>query len=306
MDLENIRTEIRLRHGKLYKQWIGWVLVLPTVFYLLVWTVYPLIYALYASLTNMNMARPLLTKFVGFTNYKLLIQDQFFLTAVGNTLWMTLLSILLEIVIGYLIAKLFLRAQGTKGVGILRTIFILPIMITPLITGLLWSYILNPTLGIMNYLLSLFHLPALDWFGSSDIALYSIVAINVWQWAPFMMLLILAGLNSIPSPLEEVAQLEGASWWQRLINLEIPYISQVVILGIFIRIMENLKMFDLVYATTNGGPGKTTEIVSLLAYRQSFLYYQTGYGAAIAIAILVLSIILVQFLFKLLWRREVV
>lgn len=304
--MENIRTEIRLRHGKLYKQWIGWVLVLPTVFYLLVWTVYPLIYALYASLTNMNMARPLLTKFVGFTNYKLLIQDQFFLTAVGNTLWMTLLSILLEIVIGYLIAKLFLRAQGTKGVGILRTIFILPIMITPLITGLLWSYILNPTLGIMNYLLSLFHLPALDWFGSSDIALYSIVAINVWQWAPFMMLLILAGLNSIPSPLEEVAQLEGASWWQRLINLEIPYISQVVILGIFIRIMENLKMFDLVYATTNGGPGKTTEIVSLLAYRQSFLYYQTGYGAAIAIAILVLSIILVQFLFKLLWRREVV
>ncbi len=304
--METIRTDIRLRHGKLYKQCVGWVLVLPTVLYLLVWTVYPLIYALYASLTNMNMARPLLTKFVGFTNYKLLIQDQFFLTAVGNTLWVTLLSILLELIIGYLMAKLFFQAQGTKGIGILRTIFILPIMITPLITGLLWSYILNPTLGIMNHLLKLFHLPALDWFGSSDIALYSIVAINVWQWAPFMMLLILAGLNSIPSPLEEVAQLEGASWWQRLTNLEIPYISQVVVLGIFIRIMENLKMFDLVYATTNGGPGKATEIVSLLAYRQSFLYYQTGYGAAIAIAILVLSIILVQFLFKLLWRREVV
>jgi multiple sugar transport system permease protein len=282
------------------------MLVLPTVLYLLAWTVYPLIYALYASLTNMNMARPLMTKFVGFTNYQLLVRDPFFLTAVGNTLWLILLSILLELMIGYLMAKLFFRAQGTKGIGILRTIFILPIMITPLITGLLWSYILNPTLGIMNHLLGLFHLPALDWFGSSDVAFYSIVAINVWQWAPFMMLLILAGLNSIPSSLEEVAQLEGAGWWQRLIHLEIPYVSPVVILGIFIRIMENLKMFDLVYATTNGGPGKATEIVSLLAYRQSFLYYQTGYGAAIAIAVLVLSIILVQFLFKLLWRREVV
>ncbi|GIM46582.1 ABC transporter permease [Collibacillus ludicampi] len=284
----------------------GWFLVLPAILYLLVWNVYPLIYALYVSLTNLNLTRPALNKFIGLNNYLLLLKDETFRTAIGNTLYMTVLSILFELVIGYFCAKLFVRAEKIKGVNILRTIFILPIMITPLVAGLLWSYILNPTLGIINYIFKILHLPILPWLGDEKLAYYSIVAINVWQWTPFMMLLIIAGLNSIPKSLIEVAELEGAGWWKKFIHLEIPFISNIISIGVFIRVMENLKMFDVVYATTNGGPGKATEMASLLAYRQSFLYYQTGYGAAVAVLILILSTILVQLLFKSMWRRDVV
>ena len=203
-----------------------------------------------------------------------------------------------------MLAKLFTSVEGMPGVGMMRSILILPIMLTPLFIGLLWRYSLNPTLGISGYLLETLGLPNIDWFGNPDLAFYTVTFINVWQWTPFMMLLILAGLAGIPIELQEVATIEGARWWNRLSSLEIPFILNVVSLGIFIRAMENLKMFDLIFATTRGGPGQATEVASLLAYRYSFLYYQTGYGAAIAILILIVSTILVQILFRLLWRSE--
>jgi len=209
-----------------------------------------------------------------------------------------------ELILGYLIAKFFLKAKGIPGLGFVRTIFLLPMMIAPLVIGLIFTYVLNPNLGIINYFLHNLGIGTISWFGDPNIALYAVIAINVWQWTPFMMVLTIAGLNSIPDELAEAAELEGANWWQKFIRLELPFIYQVVAIGIFIRVMENLKMFDLVYATTNGGPGNATEVLSLLAYRQSFLYYQTGYGAAVGILILILSLILVNVLFKLLWRKE--
>ncbi|ALS25111.1 carbohydrate ABC transporter permease [Paenibacillus naphthalenovorans] len=284
----------------------GWIMLLPALIYLLVWNVYPLVYALYVSFSNLNLTRINAAKFIGFTNYTVLLKDKTFYTAVGNTLLLTVSTIAIELIIGYFIAKLFTAADGVKGTGILRTLFMIPIMVTPLIIGLLWSYILNPTLGVMNYILDLLHLPTLAWFGDPKVALYSILGINVWQWAPFMMLLIIAGLNSIPKDLTEVAQIEGAGFWSRLKNIEAPFIWHVVVLGIFIRVMESLKMFDVVYVTTNGGPGTATELMSLMAYRQSFLYYQTGSGAAVAIIILIISTVIVQMLFKYLWKRDVV
>jgi multiple sugar transport system permease protein len=277
----------------------GWVMVLPAVIYLLVWTVYPLLFALYTSLTNRVLTKPKTGQFIGLQNFqRLLVEDSTFRTAVVNTLWLTLLSIAIELVAGYWVAKLFYRTQHMPGVGVLRTIFIIPLMLTPLIVGLLWSYILNPTLGVATSVLGLLRLPNIQWLGNPALALYTLIGINAWQWTPFMMLLILAGLNAIPQDLREVSTLEGANWWQRLCHLEIPFVAEVVVLGILIRVMENLKLFDIVYATTSGGPGKATEVLSMMAYRQSFLYYNTAYGATIAIVVLILSNILVVLLFR--------
>jgi multiple sugar transport system permease protein len=281
----------------------GWLMVLPAVVYLLVWTVYPLLFALYTSLTDRVLTKPRTGAFVGLSNFqRILFEDQTFRTALVNTLWLTVLSIAIELVLGYWVAKLFFRVRNLPGAGALRTLFIVPIMLTPLIVGLSWAYILNPTLGVASHVLGFLRLPNVQWLGNPDIALYTLIGINAWQWLPFMMLLVLAGLNSIPRDLEEVSTLEGANWWQRLRNLEIPFITEVVVLGILIRVMENLKLFDIVYGTTSGGPGKATEVLSLMAYRQSFLYYNTAYGAAIAILILVISNILVVFLFRTLLR----
>jgi multiple sugar transport system permease protein len=284
----------------------GWLMVLPAVIYLLLWTVYPLLFALYTSLTNRVLTKPKTGSFVGLQNFqRLLFEDDAFRTAVVNTLWLTILSIAIELILGYGVAKLFFRAQHLRGVGVLRTLFIIPIMLTPLIVGLSWSYILNPTLGVASFVLGALGLPNVQWLANPDLALYTVIGINAWQWLPFMMLLMLAGLNNIPRDLHEVSTLEGANWAQRLRNLEIPFIAEVVVLGILIRVMENLKLFDIVYATTNGGPGTATEVLSLMAYRQSFLYYNTAYGAAIAIVILIISNVLVVFLFRTLLRGAV-
>ncbi|MCF2941959.1 sugar ABC transporter permease, partial [Paenibacillus alkaliterrae] len=227
-------------------------------------------------------------------------------TSISQTMRLTFVSIVLELILGYMLAKFFINAKGIPGINVVRTIFILPMMIAPLVIGLMYMYVLNTNLGIVNYVLEQMGIGQISWFGNPDLALYTVIFINVWQWTPFMMILIIAGLNSIPESLVEVAKLEGATWWQKFINLEIPFISHVVAIGIFMRVMENLKMFDVVYATTNGGPGNATEVLSLLAYRQSFLYYQTGYGAAVGILILIMSTILVNVLFKIIWKKETV
>ncbi|WP_415841288.1 carbohydrate ABC transporter permease, partial [Paenibacillus alkaliterrae] len=234
------------------KSIVGWLLVLPTILFLLFWTVYPLIYAAFVSLTNLNLSRPAMQKFVGLLNYKLLLQDATFLTSISQTMRLTFVSIVLELILGYMLAKFFINAKGIPGINVVRTIFILPMMIAPLVIGLMYMYVLNTNLGIVNYVLEQMGIGQISWFGNPDLALYTVIFINVWQWTPFMMILIIAGLNSIPESLVEVAKLEGATWWQKFINLEIPFISHVVAIGIFMRVMENLKMFDVVYATTNG------------------------------------------------------
>jgi multiple sugar transport system permease protein len=296
-------TPVAARRGGRARVPVGWLMVLPAVVYLLVWTVYPLLFALYTSLTDRVLTKPQTGAFVGLANFRrILFDDATFHTAVVNTLWLTVLSIAIELALGYWVAKLFFRVRDLRGTGVLRTLFIIPIMLTPLIVGLSWSYILNPTLGVASHVLAFLRLPNVQWLANPDLALYTVIGINAWQWLPFMMLLILAGLNSIPRDLEEVSTLEGANWPQRLRNLELPFITEVAVLGILIRVMENLKLFDIVYATTSGGPGKATEVLSLMAYRQSFLYYNTAYGAAIAILILILSNILVIFLFRTLLR----
>ena len=286
----------------------GWLLVLPAVIYLLAWSIYPLAFALYTSLTNRILTKPRTGDFIGIDNYRRLFEDDLLRVAVTNTLTLTVASIVLELFVGYWFAKLFFRTQHMPGAGALRTVFIIPIMLTPLLVGLSWSYILNPTLGIMTRIFDLLGLPDVQWFANPNLSLLTIIGINSWQWIPFMMLLTLAGLNNIPKDLQEFSTLEGAGWFQRLRNLEIPYITNVVVLGILIRVMDNLKLFDIIYATTGGGPGTSSEVLSLMAYRQSFLYYNTAYGATIGIGILVLSNILIVILFRTLLRggiREV-
>lgn len=230
-------------------------------------------------------------------------EGSLFLKALSNTLLIIVLAIAIEMVLGYLIAHLFFSAKDVKGTAILRTIYIIPIMITPLIFGLTWSYILNPLLGIMNYLLTVFHLPTLPWLGSPATAIYTIIGIDIWQWTPFVVMLILAGLFSIPQELFESAEVDGAKWYQCVIHIEIPLIERVLGIALIVRLMDLFRMFDLVYATTQGGPGGATEVISMFAYRQSFNYYNTGIGSAASIIALILTIFL-STLFVQLTTRE--
>ncbi len=263
------------------------------IIYLLCFSVFPFFYSVGISLTDWNITRQGTGKFIGLGNYiQLFSRDSLFLKAVRNTFLIIVLAVAVEIVLGYLIAQLFFAAKELKGISVLRAIYTIPIMITPLIFGLTWSYILNPMLGIMNYLLRLVHLKPLPWFGSPQTAIYTVIGVDIWQWTPFVVLLIFAGLLTISQELLDAAEVDGAKWYQRVLYIEIPTIKRVLGIAVIMRVMDLFRMFDIIYATTQGGPGGTTEVISMFAYRQSFNYYNIGLGSSASIIALILTIFL--------------
>ena len=276
----------------------------PAVVYLALLTLFPFVYSVVLSTTRRNLARPGQEGFVGLGNYFRLFSDGLFQTALLQTALVTVASIGLELILGYFVARLFFALAGVPFANVLRTVYILPMMLTPVVSGLLWSYILNPTLGIANYLLQSLGLPPSSWFSSASTALPTLIMINAWQWGPFLMLLMLAGLMSIPRELYEAAQLDGARWFHRVRFVELPLLRNVILIGVILRTIDNFRLFDVVYAATKGGPGDATEVVSMYAYRQMFQFFNVGYGSAAAVVILAIGIILTTFAVRFLETEE--
>lgn len=278
--------------------------IVPAVVYLLLLSVVPFVYSVYLSLFDARLTRLDRMFFIGLENYENLLTDPLFLKAIQNTVVLTVSSITLEIVFGFLCAKVFLSLRERRTGQVLRSLTILPMMITPICVGLMFSYILNPTLGVANYLLSGVGIQGPSWFGDPNFALPTVIFINAWQWTPFMMLLMLAGLVSVPSSLYEAAELEGAKWHHVARWIEIPAIRDVIVIGVILRVIDNLKLFDLVYVTTRGGPGDATELITYFAYRQDFRFFQVGYGSAAAVIILLMSIVVTTFAVAYLRRNQ--
>ena len=286
------KTEKIKRKGSLTRdeRLVRAAFIAPAVVYLMFMSIFPFIYSVYLSLYQAKLTRLHKKFFVGFENYVNLFKDEVFLASLKNTFVLTTRSIVFEVILAFACAKVFLSLKEQKTGYFLRSMSILPMMITPLCVALIFSYILNPTLGILNYILSGVGVEPISWFANPNLALWSIIAINVWQWTPFMMLLMLAGLVSIPSSLYEAASLEKARWWHVARWIELPAIKDVILIGIILRVIDNLKLFDLVYITTRGGPGDNTELLTYFTYRQDFAFFNVGYGSAAAVIILVISI----------------
>ena len=278
--------------------------IAPAVVYLMFMSIFPFIYSVYLSLYQAKLTRLHKKFFVGFENYVNLFKDEVFLASLKNTFVLTTTSIVFEVILAFACAKVFLSLKEQKTGYFLRSMSILPMMITPLCVALIFSYILNQTIGILNYILSGVGVEPISWFANPNLALWSIIAINVWQWTPFMMLLMLAGLVSIPSSLYEAASLEKARWWHVARWIELPAIKDVILIGIILRVIDNLKLFDLVYITTSGGPGDNTELLTYFTYRQDFAFFNVGYGSAAAVIILVISIFVTTIAVSLLRKMQ--
>lgn len=276
----------------------------PTCVVLAMLTIYPFIYSVYLSLHHVKLTALRRAVFAGFDNYWQILTDSLFLRALLNTGLLAVTSITLEILLGFIIAKAFARLAHLSWADGLRSVFLMPMMITPLIVGMIFSYLFNPIIGVANYLITGLGLAPVPWFGNATAAMASILLINVWQWTPFMMLLILAGLMSIRSDLYEAARVDGARWHHILRSIELPSIRSIILLGVILRIIDTLRFFDIVYVTTRGGPGEATMVVTLFAYQQNFQYFQVGVGSAAAVIILIISIIITTFAVRLLRRIE--
>lgn len=279
-------------------------MVLPTCLFLAFLTIYPFVYSLYLSVHQVKLTALNRAVFVGLRNYTNLLSDGLFLHALQNTAVLAVCSITLEVLIGFAAAKVFFELSRWRIVVVLRSLYLLPMMATPLIVGMIAAYLFNPTIGIVNYLITLLGGTPVAWFGESATAMAAMVLINVWQWSPFMMLLVLAALTSIPQDLYEAARVDGARWHHLIRYIEIPSVLNVVLLGCILRVIDVLRFFDVVYVTTRGGPGDSTMVVTLYAYLQDFQFFQVGVGSAAAVLILLVSIVVTTFAVKLLRAVE--
>ena len=266
---------------------IAWIFIAPTLILLLAINIYPLIYAIRMSFTNFyanKIGREV--KFVGLKNYKKILGKEEIWEKMQITAHFVCWTLVIQALIGLGLALLL--NKKFKGNELLTTLIVLPMMLSPAVVGVFWTYLYNPQVGLFNYVVNFFYdFGIFDMIGSSTLAPWSIVIVDTWMWTPFTMLICLAGLRSIPNYLYEAAEVDRASKWQQFIHITLPSVLPFLLLALLFRGIENFKMFDLVAELTSGGPGSATELASINLKREAFEKWKTGYSSAFAVILLV-------------------
>jgi len=273
--------------------------LLPALIFTIIVTQIPFLLTLYYSLQSWNLVRPGSQSFVWFQNYVDVFADSQFRGVALNTVIMTLGSVLIAVVLGLLLALLLNRRFF--GRGVVRTLLITPFLITPVAAALLWrTVLLDPTLGLVNFVLSPFGADGTEWI--SEYPLASVMAALVWQWTPFMMLLLLAGLQSQPTDQLEAARVDGASSWSIFRELTLPHLRRFIELGVVLGTIYLVNTFDTVYMMTQGGPGTASANLPFYIYQRAFLGFDIGQSAAMGVVVVVLTLIAASFALRLLFR----
>ncbi|BDU37006.1 hypothetical protein TUMSATVNIG3_15140 [Vibrio nigripulchritudo] len=251
---------------------------------------------MYASFLDWNPSQLISeAEWVGFKNYINLFQDDSFRESLGVTLKFASVVVILEMFIGVGLALLLDR--NIRGMSLLRTIFILPMMIAPIVVGLMWRYMYHPTIGIFNRTLNALGFESIPWLSDSSWALSSIIIADVWQWTPFIFILSLAALQSLPKSTLEAARIDGATQWQQILYIKIPLMMPVLIVTLLLRLIDAFKVLEVILVMTNGGPGLSTEILALRISRTASEFRELGVAAAMSNLLLIVLLVLTLAMF---------
>ncbi len=238
--------------------------------------------------------------FRGLANFIDLFKSPFFHTSIKVTFLFTGVVVVSEILLGLFLALLL--ESRMRGLRLFRTIFVLPIMIAPVVVGVLWRYLYDPSFGLINYFIGLIGIKPQIWLADPSLALISIIITDIWQWTPFVFLLLLAGLQGIPQELVEAGVVDGTNYWQNLIHIKLPQISSIIAITAALRLIDAFRGLVVMYIMTFGGPGMSTQILSLHLYKTAFVSQRLGLASAIAVILFL--IILTVTLGMLLGLRE--
>ena len=268
---------------------IAWLFVAPTITLLLAINIFPLIWTIWLSFTNYRVNRPNAeVSWIGLRNYRRVLSDPDIWMTMQATAHFLFWTIFFQVLIGFTLAWLINRKF--KGNDLWTTLIVLPMMLSPAVVGNFWTFLYQPQIGLFNYLVSFVTGISPSSFSMiSDVSLapWSIVIVDTWMWTPFVMLICLAGLRSIPDSIYEAAECDRASAWRQFWTITIPMVLPFLMLAVLFRGIENFKMFDLVVQLTGGGPGSITELTSINLKREAFEKWQTGYSSAYAIILFV-------------------
>ncbi len=276
-----------------------WLFALPAALVVLLVILFPWIFTLFMSVHEWKVTGE--TPFVGLANYTKMLSDERFLGAVWRTLIFTVASVVAPLILGVWAAVCF--SNTFKGRGLARTLFVLPMMATPVAISLVWTMMFHPQLGVLNYILTSVGLPPSTWVYDAATVIPTLVMVETWQWTPLVMLIVLGGIASLPTDPYEAAILDGANAWQMFRHITLPLVMPFVMVAAVIRIIDALKTFDTIYVITLGGPGSASETINILLYQTAFAYYDLGYGSAMVVVFFVL-ILLVSLLLLRTRQRE--
>jgi multiple sugar transport system permease protein len=226
--------------------------------------------------------------FVGLRNYGELFANEYFWESVKVTIKFTASVVILEIIAGMIIALLL--EEGVKGIRLFRTLFILPIMVAPVVVGVMWRFMYNQAYGKLNYFITSMGFAPVGWLSDPKIALISVIIADVWQWTPFVFLLCLAGLQGVPKELSEAATVDGANYLQMLFKVKLPYMASIIGITAVLRLIDAFRSLVVILNMTNGGPGVSTEVLSLHLYKLAFTGQRLGMASAVAVILLLLIV----------------
>ncbi len=276
---------------------IAGVFLLPTVAVLFLTTIYPMLYALYLSFRNYDLAKPFIPRiFVGLANFQEVLTSGPFMHSMWITFKLMAVTLTFQFVIGVGLALLV--TQRLPGMAAIRTLLLIPMMISPVIVGLVWLFIYFPELGYLNYFIGLIGINPIPWITSTQWALTAIAIADIWQWTPFVMMGTAAALQSLSPEPYEAALIDGNSRIDVFLYVTLPQLKPVLISLLFLRAIDAFKIYDIIFVLTKGGPGDATETIALYIYRQSFTFWRMGVGAAASFVSLIIISVLITLFFK--------
>ncbi|WP_067176513.1 carbohydrate ABC transporter permease [Microtetraspora niveoalba] len=275
----------------------AWVFLTPAIVLLAGMLLYPIIYTVWVSLSDFDVSTFQPGDWVGLKNYEAVINDPGFLQSLKVTGIYLVIALPLQLVLGFAIA--FLLNVAWRGRGVLRALFLIPMVVAPVVAGGIWRMLLDPLWGVVNYALGLVGIGPIEWIGDPTLAMVSLILIDTWRWTPFVVLVASAGIMALPSDVYEAARSDGASRWQTLRHVTVPLLVPVIAAAFVVRWLGAVKMFDIALAATKGGPGQATDVVNLYIYEKGFRGLEFGSASSMATVVLMITMIITFFLFRL-------
>ncbi len=267
----------------------------PCVLYLLAFSVFPLGYSLYVALCDYDQVSGDLS-FTGLDNFRELFTSDDFWQATRNTAVFTFGGVALQVVLGTALALFF--DQRLRGSSVVRGILILPMLLTPVVVGLMWRALLNPDWGMATWLVGKVGIDNPQWLSDPGTALRVLLLVDTWQWMPFVFIIVFARLQALPREVFEASSVDGASWWQRTRHLTLPMLLPAIIFAAIFRGIDAFRTFDLVYGLTGGGPGQATTTLSFEAFQNGFSFFRYGYASAVSYFMVVVAAIMLTLLLR--------
>ncbi len=256
-------------------------MVWPAVIFVAVMVIFPFGFAFWLSLLDYKIGQS--DAFIGLGNYGALLADPQFWNGLKLSLALYVGALVLQLVLGVALGLLLHRVETLKG--LVRTVMVSPFMLPPVVVGMMSIVVLDPGMGVANYLLKSVGLPASLFLASTDFVIFTVIFIDTWQWAPFVALIVLGGLQALPARVDEAAAIDGARGWRRLVYITLPMLGPTIVTAAVLRSVDLLRFFDVIYITTQGGPGYASSTLNIYAYRKGFEFSDIGYASALMITL---------------------